>query len=387
MPENACRYCGECLSRCIYLRLDPQRAADEMRRLDCGEPTPLIDKSCVSCFACNAFCPNDADPYGRILKRFEQKYEQRGLPERARYLMPTQSRSFRTDTVAALPADERALAQQWAAAEPAGDVLYPGCNLITAPYLTQSGLLDGLCIAGSLDLCCGEMYFRMGLLKQTAAIARKLTDYYARRPIERMVFVCPAGYNMFSNVLPQRFGARFDFEKVFITDYLLEQIESGALHFDHPLNSTVTVHDSCHARVLGVGFMERVRELLALMGAQVREARHSHEEGWCCGIAAGAARQSPLDIASVAARAHLDYRRSGADQTLTYCTGCYLTLGMLGPFVPGPPVKHLLELAAQAAGRPVEDRLGARGRAMLRNVALNALPKLLSTKRFRVEEG
>jgi len=382
--RNSCKYCGTCLSRCVYLRLDPDEAAAEMRRLDAGSPTPHIDRACVSCFACNAFCPNSADPYGRILRGFERAYNERGLPTAARYLLPTSTKSFRTDVLRALPADERRMVADWANAEPAGEVLYPGCNLITCAYLARSAALDGLTISGSLELCCGEMYFRMGLLEQAREMAERLTEYYGNKRIERMIFVCPACYNMFANELPQRFGARFDFEKIYLTDYLLERIKSGELRVQKPLEMSVTIHDSCHARVLGPQFMERVRELLAALGAQVREAGHSREDGYCCGIAAAAPRQSVLDLLRVAATAHAEYRGSGAQGALAYCSGCFLTLGMLGPLLRGLPLLHLLELTSTALGRPIQNRLGPRGRTMLRNVALNALPKLLSSERFKL---
>ena len=357
-----------------------------MRRLDAGQATPHLDRHCISCFACNAFCPHDADPYGRILQRFQVRYWRHGLPQRAHYLMPTADKSFRTDVLRSLPADERALVRQWAEREPAGDVLYPGCNLITSAFLTFSGIFDELTIAGSLDLCCGEMYFRMGLLEKARRIAERLSEYYADKPIKRMFFVCPAGYHMFTRVLPERFGAEFNFEKIFIADYLLDQFDHGRLNIRRPLDQTVVVHDSCHARVLGPGFMDQVRRLFRRLGVSLVEAEHNREGGYCCGIAAGAPRQSPVDLAQVALSAHRDYKDTSAGQVATYCTGCYLILGMLQPPRPfGLPVTHLLALVAEAVGRPVPARLAGRTRRMAGNIGLNTLPLLLSPRRFWVK--
>jgi len=381
--SNPCLYCGECLNRCIYLRLDKDEAAREMRRLDQGQPTPHLDAHCISCYACNAFCPNDADPYGRILASWHARYIAKGLPERARYLLPTARKSFRTDVVAKLPPDEKQITEKWAAAKPRGDVLYPGCNLITSAYLTQSGVFDALTICGSLELCCGEMYFRMGMFDHARRAAERVVGHFNKHRIKRLIVACPAGYNMFAHVYPERFGLRFDFPLVFYADYLREQFDKGKLDVVRPLNRTVVMHDSCHARVLGEP-MDSVRELLRRIGAQTVEARHSREEGLCCGIAAGAPRQSPIDIAKVALRAHGEYKLSGGEQIATYCTGCHLTLGMLRPPVVGLPVAHLLALVAEAVGRPVNDRLGARTRAMLTGIARHALPKILSPKRFWV---
>ena len=81
--------------------------------------------------------------------------------------------------------------------------------------------------------------------------------------------------------------------------------------------------------------------------------------------------------------AHREYKKSAGEQIATYCTGCYLTLGMLAPPAPlSLPVTHLLALVAEAVGRPVPDRLGARTRAMLRGIATHALPKMVWPTRF-----
>ena len=386
--NNDCLYCGECLSRCIYLKLDPSEAAEEMRALDEGRETPHIDAGCISCYACNAFCPNGADPYGRILERFAAGYRENGLPERARYMMPTSPKSFRSDIVDRLPPDERLIVESWEKAVPEGQVLYPGCNLITTPYLTQSGLFDEITVAGSLELCCGEMYFRMGLADKARSMARGLADYYSGRSIERMIFVCPACYNMFAHEMPRRFGVEFDFPMVFITDYLAERLQKGTLSFPDKLDMSVTIHDSCHARIMEPGFMERQRELLELMGAVVKEADYNRQDGICCGIAAGVPRQSPVDILKTGTWAHREYKRTDAEAVMAYCTGCYLTLAMLRPYAPlGIPVMHLLELVAKAMGKPVRDRIGPRTRSMLAGILRNTAPALLSRRRFRIDSG
>jgi len=51
----------------------------------------------VSCAACDLFCPDHAEPYARILDRFYTKYLRHGLPERARYFMPTELAGGRSD--------------------------------------------------------------------------------------------------------------------------------------------------------------------------------------------------------------------------------------------------------------------------------------------------
>jgi Fe-S oxidoreductase len=380
---GSCHLCGECLHRCVYLHLDRAVAAEQMALLDAGEPAPLIEQGCLSCAACDLFCPHDAEPYGRILHRFYTNYLRDGLAERARYFMPTEADNFRTYVVERLPDDERARVAAWAAAEPTGQVLYPGCNLVTSAYLTESGIFDDLTIAGGLEDCCGEMYYRFGLHDLVTRFAERHMRRYNGRGIERMVFVCPAGLNMFTNLLPDKFGARFDFETMFFTDYLHELLDASRLQITHPLSGSVTVHDSCHGRLVGASMMDSVRRLLERLGLEVIEAAHSREDGYCCGIAAGAPRQSVTDLGKAVALASYEYALADGAEVVCYCTGCYLTLaGVPAATGLGKPVRHVLELVGEAIGRPVSDRLGTRARLLLKGIVQNALPGYLSRRRF-----
>jgi len=378
-----CRECGECLRRCVYLRLPRAEAVAEVKRLNAGLPASHIDRHCTSCAACDLFCPYGAAPYRRILERLRAGYLRHGLPERARYFMPTESRNFRTDVLTRLPQDERRLVEQWRRNEPAGQVLYPGCNLITSAYLTMSGVLDDLTIAGGLADCCGEMYYRFGMLDLVKRFAEKHTLAYRDQPIERMVFVCPAGLNMFRNIMTKQFGAEFNFPLVFIADYLHELFDAGRLAVVNPLRGKIVVHDSCHGRLLGDPLMDSVRRLLTRLGLTVVEARYTRENGLCCGIAAGAPRQALGDLARAVGRATYEYALSDGESVAAYCTGCYLTLATVPAASSlGKPVRHLLDLVAEAIGRPVADRLGSRARLLLQGIARHAVPAYLSPKRF-----
>ncbi len=111
--------------------------------------------------------------------------------------------------------------------------------------------MDGVVVSGDFGLCCGEMYFRMGLFDVVERVAEKLTAHYRGRDIGTMLFVCPAGLNMFRNVLPGQFGAELPFQTKFFGEYLLEKVEAGEIEIKRRLDRSVAVHDSCHGRILG----------------------------------------------------------------------------------------------------------------------------------------
>jgi len=382
-----CDLCGDCLTRCQYMDLDREEAVEEMKRLIEGRPTRTVHSKCISCYACNAFCPRDCHPYELILKTWYRRYQDRGLPVRASYLMPASSPNFRTDMVRYMNAGERELLEKWRETPPEGEVvLYPGCSVLTLPHLVDAGFLRGVIISGGWDMCCGEMYFRQGLFDVVERTAEKLTAYYRDKDIGTMLFVCPACMNMFRNVLPKQFGAEFGFATKYIGTYLLEKLESGEMEMVKKLNRTVAVHDSCHARVLGEEIMETARKLYAVMGLQMLEMEHNRLEGYCCGFAAGCNKYSPTDMYLASVKELREAQKTGAGEMAIYCTACLTTMTMYRWLFPTlQPLRHLLEYVREATGEEAYHPAQRRSLRMLANIILNAFPKIPSRKTYRIQ--
>lgn len=397
--REACTLCGECLHRCPVMHLPRERAVHEMARLLAGEQPPLL-RRCTSCLACNLFCPEDCRPANLILEAWHRAYLSEGLPARARYFLPHSRPNFRTGILARMPAAEKEAVARWRQDVPARAFLYPGCNLITTPFLTFSPLFDGLEIRGGLDYCCGEMLFRMGLYEAVEDVARRLTAWFRRLAAERVYLVCTAGLHMLRHVLPQ-FGADFSgIEFVPYLEVLLDRLAAGDLGAVRPLDMVVTVQDSCHARVVEPGFADLPRRLLDAVGVQVVEAAHSRETQLCCGIGAGfshAAAYHPAALLLSARATSRDHRRTpappagagaGAAATCVYCSGC-LEMTSVARFVDPNrrPVYHLLELLNLALGRPpVEGRKGALARQFVVGAVRGQFPALLDGRRFWLPE-
>jgi len=381
---DACIECGTCLRECRYLGLSADGAVEEIGKINRGEPS-VVTERCVSCYACDAFCPEGAHPYERIHYAWDERYRREGLPARAHYLMPDRRPNFRRD--ARYAGQERALQERWSSPEPpAKTVLYPGCNLLALPLLADGALFGKLPVWGNWDLCCGEMFFRMGLLDRVEKTSRDLTAFYAGVNIDEMVFACPACYNMFTNVLPKQFGARFDFKTTFFTDWFWREVDAGNIAVRNRLPGTAAVHDSCHARVLGADFMERQRAGLRRLGLETRDTVEDLRHGLCCGMASGARKYGIMDLARYSRMGLGALDRTEGDMGLIYCTGCLLTFSMVRMTRPfGKKLVHPLELYRRAVGEETPRKHMTRGISILAGIVLHALPKYFSRKRFRLE--
>ena len=358
-----CTRCGRCLSECPVMRLPEPEARAEIASLIqyMREPghsrasTETVLKRCTSCFACNVICPEDCRPTNLFLDLWHRQYEREGLPESARYFLPHSRPNFRTFVLERQSQAEQEAVRSWASLEPVETFFYPGCNLITAPYLTFSRLFADLPIRGALDLCCGEMYFRMGLYDQVEQSARKCTAFFRKLGAKTVYLQCTAGLNMFTHVLPQ-YGA--DFGGIHFAPFiklLHERLASGELpivkRFD---GKTVAIQDSCHAKIFEPGYHDWPRKVLTLLGFEIREAPQHAATGLCCGIGSGfshAAGYGKTAMVGGQRACAKNLRHSRADYVAVYCSGC-LEMLSVSRYVSriGAPVYHILELVQEAIG-------------------------------------
>lgn len=338
---------------------------------------------------CSTACRRGCNPYGLILYRWFERGRFDGYPVRASLVMPLEPGNAWHRVMERLPSTERSKLDEWAdlsRPELSGKALFAGCNLQIFPYMSDSSLFEGLAIYGRPDLCCGEVYYRMGAFDRVESQARQLEKVYKDMELTEVVAHCQACYNVLSNILPTRFGARFPFKVSYFGDF----VASGVLSSEIPVagrlkGMRVTLQDPCHAKVLGRDFMDRPRRVLENMGCEVVEMRHSRECSLCCGLGHGAARHNPFDMARGVINRLREARATGAQTLVVYCNSCDLLFSagtQLTPFI--IPVRHLNELISEALGENLPRMHLARARSMALELFFKGAPKVLSRKRFNM---
>lgn len=384
--EN-CDFCGECISRCPELSCRIADPSGAIRSLVSGEYITSVLERCSSCMSCNVICPKGCNPYGLILFHWWKREQERGLPMRASLVMPLEPGNAWHRVMGRLPAPERALLDEWAdlgRSALSGRALFAGCNLQILPYMSESSIFEGLPVFGSPELCCGEVYYRMGVLGRVEAQARRLESIYADIGVTEVVAYCQACYNILKNVLPGRFDAKFPFKTTYFGDILAERVLGGELDVKGRLSGLkVTVQDPCHSKLLGTGFQERPRKMLEHMGCEVLEMKHTRELALCCGLGHGAPRHNPLDMTRGIVNRLREARATGADYLVVYCNSCDLLFSAGTQLTPWRiPVYHLNELVSMALGEEPKRANLSRARSMVSELFVRGAPKLLSRKRF-----
>jgi len=384
--EESCDLCGICLNKCPVLGLSLEEAKEEMKRLIEGEEPKHVLAKCTSCMTCNLFCPKDCLPYDLILQRWYERYKKEGLSSFAKIMVTPMQTSPNLWSLM-LPEDEKKTYQTWSKLRKSEEILYPGCMMCFPPYLSYSKLFDGFNIMMSDELCCGEPFYRIGVLDTAEQVAKRLEKQFKIMGVKKMIFPCLGCYNTIKNIYPERFGVKFEFEGMALVDLLWKKIESGEIKIKNKLNIRVTVLDNCHSKPFGTHFFDLVRKILETLGAEIVEMKHNKENAPCCGIAAFAINQDPMDVIDAAEKTFKEAEESGADALVVNCGGC-LGIQSVGKFVSSGemPIYHVIELIQEAIGEEPVHRNMERAEKMF-EVVIQQAPKYLAElpERYWVE--
>ena len=177
---------------------------------------------------------------------------------------------------------------------------------------------------GKEETCCGDPARVIGDENLFQSTAKQTVEVLKSRKFEKLLVICPHGYNVFKNEYPQ-FGGRFNV--VHHSELIAEWIESGRIKLTRPVSGTVTYHDPCYlGRYQGLFKAPRV-VLRAIPGLKVREMADHHERSFCCG-AGGGHYWMDLDKGEGRPYTHRvdQARAAGADTIAVACSFCYQML-------------------------------------------------------------
>ncbi len=343
-----CTLCGECLTRCPQMEFTLDEAKREKLNLLEGRPSRVLSE-CTSCFACQTYCPNDADPHGLILYRWHEK-RRKGAPFYLKPVLPGFDGPNPWSQVAKYYSPEEREFYDTLTEDAEGrDVLFLGCNQLFDPLVADSPLLKDLKAVASPGICCGEPLYRLGLLDQFEKAARKWADHWRKKSPAKMVFICPAGHNMITNLYTKRLGLKIDFPTTTLVDWLDDRLRD--MDQPKPLGLSVILHDSCHAKMLGESFYNKTRRIFAWAGIEVVEMEKSKTDSLCCGFASVAARFNPADLVAQGRGRLAEAQRSKADAMAVYCNGCGVLFSVLNRYnTRRVALYHIMELLDMAMG-------------------------------------
>lgn len=140
-------------------------------------------------------------------------------------------------------------------------------------------------ILGDAELCCGETSRRMGNEYLFQVAAEENIGVLSGVKFQKIVTLCPHGYNTLKNEYPA-FGGKF--EVMHGVEFLNQQLTKN--EFAPGIKDqwgTLTFHDSCYLGRYN-NIYDQPRKLLEKTGIKLKEMSDTRQDSFCCGGGGGA---------------------------------------------------------------------------------------------------
>ncbi|MGA2158173.1 MAG: (Fe-S)-binding protein [Dehalococcoidia bacterium] len=303
---SKCDLCGDCLTKCLYVDYDKDRAAKDIKALMMRENAEILGR-CITCCACREYCPTGADPFDLILKMME-KYK--SFPIRP------EGMSF-FNRFSSVP-------NQVIKGQPGKAVLSLCAMEIALPPDAIGGqMFDGFTIAKGGDYFCYVGFVHAGLETPIAENAQKFIDNIAKLGNE-IIFLHDDCYAMV-DVKIKDYGIKVPFKYMHILEYMHNYLCDNKSKITK-LGKKVAYQRPCASRYTPTKDIF-VDEIFDLIGVECPKREYEREKALCCaGPLVWVYPPLAAEAAEVQAKNVDDAIKCGADALVTLCPMCDLVL-------------------------------------------------------------
>jgi len=357
--EDLCDLCGLCLHKCPVLRLPLDVAKIEMKNLIDGKDSKYALHRCTTCFSCNLYCPQEANPYQLILERWNDLYKKRGAPPIYRFVIPTMDSNIWQMLNIFLSNQEKKWIYKWmhTIPKPKDTPLLIGNYTHLFPFIIGgSKLLDYFTPIDRIDQWEGGAYlYQGGYLDIVQKISERTKEDFDSWGVRNIAATLDAVEYIFKEVHPNEMGVKHKQNFINFHQWLRDNINSKVIKIKQNLDLMVTVHDNCYSKTLNGSYWDPPREILELCGCQIVEMKHNRKDSLCCGFGAGASWTKNIsivfDIISDGMKKFKEAEDTGAEALVTYCGGCMYLLWATKELLRSKiKIYHIIEVVRMAIG-------------------------------------
>jgi Fe-S oxidoreductase len=307
--ENRCDFCGDCLAKCYYLDFDKERGSQAFQKLVQGEKVEWL-YDCVTCIACNEYCPQDARPFDLILQKMEEAGD------------------FTDPELKAKMAKRFAAEGEPRPVTPKGKVMSICVMEGSMPWALSGKLFEGLTLLKGRHFFCNVLFAHMGDESITRDRLQDLVDNLAKSGAKEIIFIHDDCYALLKGMAPE-FGIELPFRPVPIFEYLRDYLKE---HTDDitKLDMKVAYQRPCASRYTP----EKdylLDEIFELIGVEKVQRQYDGINAICCGVELAGPNLKLFprgkNFEPFREKNVIDAKDHGAEAMVYLCPMCFRTLG------------------------------------------------------------
>ncbi len=295
-----------CLTKCIYLNYDFERAKEERIKLAKGEYSKVLEE-CRTCYGCEEYCPYENHPFYRIVE-LQEEYGVKPAPVPITKQLVKMYAAKKKDIESIRKVGDRAL------------------SLCLFPDLrgnVKSKLFEGLPVIFGRQIFCNLVYLhfaKMSVIKERAPSIIENVSKYGVKELICFHDECYAFYNSFAKA----YGLELPFKPIHLYEYLYEKLKEMEDDI-RKLNVKVAYQRNCSNRLSS--YTDKLLDkILELIGAERVEREYDRENALCCG--AVFEMWGEFELAEEVQKKNIeDMVKSGANIALFNCPMCLVALG------------------------------------------------------------
>ena len=306
--EDRCDFCGECLSRCYYLDFDKESGAAAFEKLVKGEKSDWL-YDCITCTACNEYCPRDARPFDLIIQKLEALGD------------------FTDSDLKAKMAGRFKAKGKPRPVEVTGKVMSLCVMEGSMPHALNGKLFDDLTFLKGRHYFCNLLFAHMGDESIMRDGLQEMVDNLALSGAEEIIFIHDDCYAVLKGIAPE-FGIELPFRPVPLFEYLRDYLQEHKGDITK-LNLKVAYQRPCASRYTP----EKdylLDEIFELIGVERVPRKYSGIDALCCGVELAGPNLKLFprgkNYESFQDKNVKDAKDHGAEAMVYLCSMCYSTL-------------------------------------------------------------
>lgn len=344
MDAFSCVECGRCTQMCpanmsdkildprslIHNFEKPLLAGDENDIWETGTIESEAVWQCVSCGACEEFCPLGIQhlPLIQMLRR-NLTLEQGDIPSQMQNTF--KALQIKQNVWNAEPSERgERIEELGLPVHEKGDILiWSSCFFFTEEFrprivqfiklLEKAGVKAGI---SPLEVCCGDPARKCGGEDIFQELAMQNLEWMKEQEVKTVVSHCPHCLQTIMDGYKQ-VDPEFEVEVLHHSELLAKLLAEGKLQIKTNGNESMTIHDPCYVSRWGFGDMDGIREV-AGDSAAVTEMEFSKRKSFCCGSGGGSHHffededQKRIDLTRIN-----QVTATGCDTVVTACPFCH----------------------------------------------------------------